>query len=36
MMVLGFFTASLYTFIALQSSGGDWGRFWMGRRWENG
>ena len=32
MMVLGFFTASLYTLIALQTSGGDWNRFWMGRR----
>jgi len=32
MMVLGFFTASLYTFIALQRSGGDWKRFWMGKR----
>lgn len=32
MMVLGFFTASLYTLIALQRSGGDWRRFWMGRR----
>ena len=32
MMVLGFFTASLYTLIALQTSGGDWKRFWMGRR----
>jgi len=32
MMVLGFFTASLYTLIALQRSGGDWKRFWMGRR----
>ena len=32
MMVLGFFTASLYTFIALQTSDGDWRRFWMGRR----
>jgi hypothetical protein len=31
-MVLGFFTASLYTLIALQTSGGDWRRFWMGRR----
>jgi hypothetical protein len=35
MMVLGFFTASLYTFIALQTSGGDWRRFWMGRRWQD-
>jgi hypothetical protein len=35
-MVLGFFTASLYTFIALQSCGGDWQRFWMGRRWQDG
>lgn len=31
MMVLGFFTASLYTFVALQQSGGDWRRFWMGK-----
>ena len=31
MMVLGFFTASLYTLIALQASGGDWKRFWMGK-----
>ena len=31
MMVLGFFTASLYTLIALQTSGGDWRRFWMGK-----
>jgi hypothetical protein len=33
MMVLGFFAASLYTLIALQTSGGDWKRFWMGHRW---
>lgn len=32
MMVLGFFTASLYTFLALNSSGGDWRKFWMGHR----
>jgi hypothetical protein len=32
MMVLGFFTASLYTFLALRSSGGDWHTFWFGRR----
>jgi hypothetical protein len=32
--VLGFFAASLYTLIALQTSGGDWRRFWMGRRAE--
>lgn len=31
MMVLGFFTGALYTFLALQSSGGDWKKFWMGR-----
>ena len=35
MMVLGFWTASLYTFIALQASGGDWRRFWMGRRFDD-
>jgi hypothetical protein len=32
MMTLGFFTGALYTFIALQTSGGDWQRFWMGKR----
>jgi len=31
MMTLGFFTASLYVFIALQSSRGDWKKFWMGK-----
>jgi len=32
MMVLGFWTGALYTFIALQTSGGDWKKFWMGKR----
>jgi hypothetical protein len=32
--VLGFFTASLYTLIALQKSEGDWRRFWMGKNWD--
>ena len=32
MMVLGFFTASLYAFMALNASGGDWKKFWMGQR----
>ena len=32
MMILGFFTGSLYSLIALQTSGGDWRRFWMGKR----
>ena len=31
MMVLGFFTGALYTFIALQASNGDWRKFWMGK-----
>ncbi len=31
MMVLGFLTASLYAFLALRASGGDWRRFWMGK-----
>jgi hypothetical protein len=35
MMVLGFFTASLYTFIALQTSRGDWDRFWKGNALKN-
>jgi hypothetical protein len=36
MMILGFWTASLYTLIALQTSGGDWRRFWLGRRLDGG
>lgn len=32
MMVLGFWTGALYTFLALQSSQGDWQRFWHGKR----
>lgn len=32
MMTLGFFTGSLYAFIALQTSGSDWQQFWMGKR----
>lgn len=35
MMTLGFFTGALYTFIALQTSGDDWSRFWMGKRAAN-
>lgn len=34
MMTLGFFTGALYTFIALQSSDGDWQRFWLGKHAE--
>jgi hypothetical protein len=36
MMTLGFWTASLYALIALQTSGGDWRRFWLGRRLDGG
>lgn len=32
MMVLGFWTASLYTLVALQRSEGSWNRFWHGKR----
>jgi hypothetical protein len=32
MMVLGFWTGALYTFLALQSSGGDWKKFCLGKR----
>jgi hypothetical protein len=31
MMTLGFFAGSLYAFIALHRSEGDWRRFWLGR-----
>ncbi len=34
MMVFGFFTGSLYTFLALQGSGGNWQKFWLGRRYQ--
>ncbi len=32
MMVLGFWTGALYTLVALNTSGGDWKRFWLGKR----
>ena len=32
MMVLGFWAGALYALLALQSSGGDWKRFWYGKR----
>ena len=32
MLTLGFLTGALYTFIALQTSGGSWRRFFMGNR----
>jgi uncharacterized protein YneF (UPF0154 family) len=31
MMTLGFFAGSLYAFIALQTSDGDWRKFWLGK-----
>ena len=31
MMVLGFFAGALYAFIALQTSGDDWRKFWLGK-----
>jgi hypothetical protein len=31
-MILGFFTASLYALLALRGSSGDWKRFWLGHR----
>jgi hypothetical protein len=32
MMILGFFTGSVYMLYALFTSGGDWQKFWMGKR----
>jgi len=32
MMILGFFTGSVYMLYALFTSGGDWRKFWMGKR----
>lgn len=34
MMILGFLAGSLYTFMALQTSGNDWHRFWQGKHAE--
>lgn len=31
MMTLGFFAGSLYAFVALQNSNGDWRKFWLGK-----
>lgn len=31
MMVFGFAAGSLYAFLALQNSGGDWRKFWLGK-----
>jgi hypothetical protein len=31
MMVLGFFAGSLYVFINLNKSGGNWKKFWLGK-----
>ena len=33
-MVLGAFVCSVYGLVALQTSGGDWRRFWLGHRWQ--
>lgn len=33
-MTLGAFAMSLYTLLALQSSSGDWKKFWMGKHTE--
>ena len=32
MMLLGFWAGALYVFLALQTSGGNWKRFWYGKR----
>lgn len=32
MMIMGFWAGALYTYLALNSSGGDWNRFWHGQR----
>jgi hypothetical protein len=36
MMGLGFWAGALYTLLALRSSGGDWKRFWLGKRVQAG
>ena len=34
MLVLGSLTACAYLFLALQGSGGDWKKFWLGQRYQ--
>jgi len=34
LMGLGFLAGALYVLIALQKSGGRWGKFWMGAQWK--
>jgi hypothetical protein len=34
MAAFGFFAVAVYTYVALARSGGDWGRFYFGNRWE--
>lgn len=31
MMTLGFFAGSVYAFVTLQNSNGDWRKFWLGK-----
>jgi hypothetical protein len=33
LMFLGFLIGAIYVFIALQTSKGSWGKFWMGKQW---
>ena len=35
MMCMGFWAGSLYTFLALQTSNGDWNRFWLGKHYKS-
>lgn len=34
MMILGFFTGAIYTFLAFTNSEGDWRKFWLGEHAE--
>ena len=35
MLTLGFFTGSLYVFLALNKSHGNWRRFWLGKHFQD-
>lgn len=35
LMLLGFFLGCIYVLVALQTSGGNWQRFWLGHRWQD-
>jgi hypothetical protein len=36
LLILGFFLGCIYVLMAFQASQGNWKRFWLGQRWQDG